>query len=142
MPLVSLIYVSYATRKMSAKDLLKILEVARERNAKEGITGMLLYRDRYFIQVLEGEEENVDKVFSSISKDTRHGNLMLVQKSWIKERTFSEWFMGFTNLDEVDASKYPGLTDFLTKPVTDEYFTDDLNRARRLLLAFKEGIYF
>ncbi len=142
MSLVSLIYVSYATHLMSDQDLLDILDVARERNKKEGITGMLLYRQRFFIQVLEGEEKNVDKVYASISKDLRHGNIMLVQKAGVMARSFDEWSMGFRNLDQVNPDEHPGFSEFLTQNVPQDYFTEDLNRAKRLLLAFKEGRYF
>ena len=142
MSLVSLVYVSYATRHMNDPELVQILDTARERNEKEGITGMLLYRQRFFIQVLEGEEEKVDNIYASISKDPRHGSITLVQKAGISQRSFQEWSMGFRNLDKVDPNEHPGFSDFLTQNLSHDYFTEDLNRAKRLLMAFREGNYF
>ncbi len=142
MGMVSLIYVSYATKHMYDEDLVEILDKARTRNKPEGITGMLLYRDRYFIQVIEGEEKRVDQLFADISRDKRHSNIVVIEKTPINRRSFDQWSMGFNNLDTVDPEDHPGFSDFLSRPVTEDYFMEDTGRARNLLMAFKKGIYF
>jgi hypothetical protein len=126
---------------MTDEDLVDILDTARERNGRENITGMLLYRDQYFVQVLEGEAGPVEKLYDDICTDERHGNIVLVEKEPIKERTFAEWSMGFTNLDKVNPAEHPGLTDFLTQPVPSDYFSKDMTHAKRLLMTFKAGAF-
>jgi hypothetical protein len=55
MSLYCLVYVSIANQEMSDKHLEAMLKKARNKNEKSAITGMLLYRDGFFIQALEGE---------------------------------------------------------------------------------------
>ena len=57
--LITVAYVSSATHLMTEDELAAILDVSRERNARDGITGLLLYSDGDFIQVLEGPEAPV-----------------------------------------------------------------------------------
>ena len=58
-----LIYVSTARELMDKDALLGILAKAREKNARLGITGMLLYKDGNFLQLLEGEETIVRGIY-------------------------------------------------------------------------------
>ncbi|NJO83577.1 MAG: BLUF domain-containing protein, partial [Blastochloris sp.] len=45
---------------MTDDQLREILVKARDKNRRLNVTGMLLYRDRFFIQALEGEQEVVE----------------------------------------------------------------------------------
>ena len=51
-----LVYVSSAVRPFSKSELVELLNVTRDNNSRLGVTGMLLYRDGNFMQVLEGGE--------------------------------------------------------------------------------------
>ena len=142
MGLINLVYVSYASHKMSGDELKSLLEEARENNAKLDVTGMLLYRDGFFIQALEGAEDTVMPLYDKIAKDERHNHVLLVYKGKISERTFKDWSMGLRNLDEVDFSNVPGYSDFLDKDFTPQYFEENPNRATGLLKTFKDQSYF
>ena|ERR1700761_3151777 len=93
-----LIYLSSAVRLMPEADLLSLLNNARERNKKHHITGLLLYSDGTFIQVLEGAEEDVDLIFSSIEKDKRHKNIIKLIEQPLEKRNFADWSMGFSSI--------------------------------------------
>lgn len=98
-----LIYVSKAAKLMDEDDLTAILELSKARNSKAGITGMLLYikgpilnnSTGNFIQVLEGREDDVKKLFNRIKVDTMHHSIVLVAESTIEKRNFSNWLMAF-----------------------------------------------
>lgn len=78
-------------------DELKILyEKAKENNRVNNITGVLIYKDRNFLQVLEGEEHHVDQTFKRIKKDKRHKNIFEIINSEIEERIFEDYNFGFT----------------------------------------------
>ncbi len=78
-------------------DELKILyEKAKENNRVNNITGVLIYKDRNFLQVLEGEEHPVDQTFKRIKKDKRHKNIFEIINSEIEERIFEDYNFGFT----------------------------------------------
>lgn len=142
MSLITLVYVSYASHKMSGDELRVLLDECRENNSKIDVTGMLLYRDGFFIQALEGEEDTVMPLYNKIAKDERHNHVLLVHKGKISERTFEDWSMGLRNLDDVDFSKVPGYTNFLDKEFTPQYFEEHPNRAIGMLKTFKDQSYF
>ncbi len=73
-----LIYVSESARPMTADDLEELLEETRSRNDDCRITGMLLYKNGRFMQLLEGEEEDVVKIYRSIERDDRHKEVRML----------------------------------------------------------------
>ncbi len=50
---------------MDSPALQSILDVARARNAELGITGMLVYSNARFLQVLEGEPGPLDALYAA-----------------------------------------------------------------------------
>lgn len=141
MGVISLVYISFATQEMSDDDLMRILTVSRENNSKNNITGMLLYREGFFIQALEGEEDTVIALYNKIAADPRHRNVILIYKNEITERTFSSWAMGFNRISAEQAESVPGFTDFLKNPDNLSFFTASPGRAGNMLEAFKEHRY-
>jgi hypothetical protein len=99
MQIFRMLYVSGATRPMAASDLDDILSASRRNNARDGITGILLYADGAFIQVLEGPESQVKATVSRIRRDDRHRNFMVMVEQTVPERVFADWAMGFKQLD-------------------------------------------
>lgn len=142
MALISLVYVSFETRPMAEDDLMKILESARRNNEPRHVTGMLLYRDGYFIQALEGEEEDVDYIYQRILKDDRHKSILLVAKENVETRAFGVWSMGFKNLQTSDLSSYKQYTTLLDAPFDQNFFSDSPSRAKTLLKLFVEQSNF
>jgi hypothetical protein len=70
-----------------------ILSSSTENNPENGITGVLLATETHFLQVLEGEFENLNATFERISRDTRHDNVQLISFTEIDERKFGDWVM-------------------------------------------------
>ena len=67
-----LVYVSTATEPFSSEELTRLLETSRKNNTADGVTGMLLYHDGNFFQVLEGDRDAVIGVFRRVERDPRH----------------------------------------------------------------------
>lgn len=120
-----LIYHSLAIPNISSKDINDILEVAREFNAKNNITGCLLYHNYEFVQILEGEKEIIKQLFSSIEKDDRHSKVDVLYEAEIKDRNFPDWSMAFEDLsvksmnsikDHLDIQTFENLIDFIGQP--------------------------
>ena len=91
-----LIYVSRSTApdaKETARRVDGILAVARRHNAEAGLTGALVHSRRWFAQVLEGEREDVDRLFERIRNDPRHRNVQLLSMQPIRHRSFRSWSM-------------------------------------------------
>ena len=132
-----LIYISRAYKLLSNTDLLDILELARIRNEKNNVTGMLLYKDLSFIQVLEGPPKGVEKIFSSINRDPRHTRIRVLKNEPIEFRTFKDWSMGFHNMDKIDLDTLPGFTDYLRDSTCIEKLIENPSAAVKLLTHFR-----
>ena len=69
---VQLIYLSSAKPELKQSDLDGIIEASRRNNPSIDITGLLIYADGIFIQVLEGPSEAVHTLYEKIRDDRRH----------------------------------------------------------------------
>jgi hypothetical protein len=133
-----LVYVSSAVRPFSRVDLEDLLATSRDNNARAGITGMLLYKDGNFMQVLEGEEGPVRALYDKIGDDPRHRGKIVLRQGFTEERQFPGWSMGFRDLESPEARAIPGYSEFMNTPLTGQEFSEDPTRAQKLLLTFKK----
>ena len=134
-----LIYVSHATADLKSSDLHDILNKARRDNANLGITGLLLYKNKRFMQLIEGQEDVVRGLYQIISQDPRHRDLIVLQEDTELERQFPGWSMAYRNLNDSDNA----LPDSDKLESGEIEFADDAlerhsNRATQLLHLFKE----
>ncbi len=84
-----------------------ILSVSRANNARDGLSGGLLFSKDCFVQVLEGPRDGLEAAFERIQCDDRHGEVTVVASGPIRTRDFPEWSMAFTG--EIDASSWAAL---------------------------------
>lgn len=115
MPLARLVYTSLAPRAVSSRDMMEILEVARFRNRKDQITGLLCFANQHFLQVLEGPPAAVCETFYRILRDTRHAEVRLLDFRHAGNRLFDDWNMGFAGVGEISndlVAKYSPTGDF------------------------------
>ncbi len=94
-----LMYYSAAREEYNDRQLRDILKVSRANNRECGVTGLLLYGEGAFFQVLEGEEADVRARYASIEKDPRHQWIVIAAQREVKTRSFGDWSMGFSPLD-------------------------------------------
>lgn len=116
MNIYSLVYASSAVRPFSEEELTELLAIARTNNDRLGISGILLYADGNFLQVLEGEKSAVESLFDKISEDPRHRGVIRMISRQDSERNFNGWSMGFKRLSKDDALELlPGFNDMLNQ---------------------------
>lgn len=133
----SITYVSKATEDYSQNELLLLLKQCRGNNLIENLTGQLLYKKQEFMQVLEGEETVLKRVFDKICHDKRHKNILILDEGGIKHREFDDWTMGFNILDDNLQHHIPGYSHILNYPLTGNEFQAQPSLAQKLLLSFK-----
>lgn len=138
--MIEIVYTSSAVEPFSEDQLLGLLEKSRTNNENLGITGMLLYKDGEFMQVLEGEEDAVRSLSERIAADPRHTNFKVLMDRVCTQREFSDWSMGFTNLDAITAQDVPGYSRFLDSPLRSLPFSTHPTLCRRFLLLFKNRV--
>jgi len=132
-----IIYASDATKPFSSSELLALLTKSRENNSRLGITGMLLYKAGAFMQVLEGEESEVQKLYKKIKQDSRHSNVMVLDEGTHEVSEFKEWSMGFKNLEEKEIHNVDGYSQFMNIPLTAKAYQDAPSLCWVLLTMFK-----
>ncbi len=93
-----ILYTSKALNPFRDDELQALLEVARLNNSKKSITGMLLYCNSNFIQLLEGERDDLLALFEIISADKRHIEVKKIVESEIDKPQFPDWSMGYKAL--------------------------------------------
>jgi Sensors of blue-light using FAD len=131
-------YVSGAAVPFNRVMLIDLLEQASKRNASAGVTGLLLYKDSQFMQILEGPESAVKATFKRVSRDRRHHGIIVLLKEPASERFFPDSSMAFRDLDLPEHQKVPGYKEFLDTPLTGKEFAAHPSRCEQLLLLFKK----
>lgn len=125
MKLVQLIYYSKCSSAPENlnSDLIKIAHVATNNNGNIGISGLLLFSNEYFLQVLEGPRVIVNDLYFKIQKDSRHKDSRILLYRDVNHRDFGDWSMGWAS--DVIAKKdiyfkYCSRRDFTPSDLTGE----------------------
>lgn len=95
MPLMQLIYTSEANGDLTESAVLDILRKAQVRNQSLKISGLLLFKDNRFIQLLEGDASRVEALFAMIATDRRHRNVIVREKLTVDQVSMPTWAMGY-----------------------------------------------
>jgi hypothetical protein len=106
-----LIYISTAIHLFNEEELKAILVQSQENNSKDGLTGMLLYGEGTFVQLLEGEADALNKTYERIKSDKRHKNLSKLDEGVTELRLFPDWSMGYKVMSPDDMSEINGYID-------------------------------
>ena len=133
-----LVYVSAAVVDFSDNALESLLVKSRENNTKLGITGLLLYSERSFIQAIEGDKEVIDNLYKKISNDKRHKLLIKIYEKPIEERLFPEWSMGLKKVKKEEIKALPGFSHFMDEKDFDDEELFNSSKVMTLLNTFKK----
>lgn len=135
-----LVYSSRATQDFWPDDLFRLVEKARQKNAQRSVTGMLLFREGQFLQLLEGPEREVMSVFELVKRDPRHEAIKIILSAPIAARQFPDWTMGFERLDEAWSMPRAWAT-FLEDGLNSPSMAENPSRAKDLLLTFQHTLH-
>lgn len=95
MKILSVVYSSIAVVPFDQPALQLLLHRARAHNQIVGITGLLLYRNRHFVQALQGPEAEVQALYEHICRDPRHHTVTTLIEEHVEELAFPYWAMGY-----------------------------------------------
>jgi hypothetical protein len=119
--MIQIAYISTATQPMTTEQLIDLLQQSFENNTATGVTGMLIFGNATFLQVLEGEERVVDGLYEKIKKDPRHNSPSLLHRKPIQRRQYDDWTMGFKRVAGKELQGIEGLRDFSETDFNSEY---------------------
>lgn len=134
-----LIYRSQSRGIPLQKDIDVILEKSIRNNKETGITGLLMYRERFFLQLLEGPRDTVIKCFEKIKEDKRHQNVEIVMQTEAENPAFSKWSMATLSSPQLQTQLH-SMTPFLE--VAAKYGKVDSGLIVPLLQHFVRGNLF
>ncbi|WP_025742888.1 BLUF domain-containing protein [Aquimarina pacifica] len=89
-------YVSTASKSLSNSDIKELFNFVEEFNNKNSITGILMYSNGNFFQILEGDEETILVLFEKIKKDSRHYDIIKMLDKEIDTSSFFKYNSSFT----------------------------------------------
>lgn len=103
-------------------ELLAIQDVSIRNNARNNITGILLYTEGRFVQFLEGEQSAVRELYETIRQDDRHKQVRLLYHRPAGERLFEQWHLAMLDLElhsEVKQSEFWALIEYASDGAVD-----------------------
>ncbi len=107
-------YISNRSPSVSDKDVDLVLSQADQFNNQNDITGLLVYSDENFFQLIEGEKDKVIQLYKKISKDTRHRNVIKFLEREISNSSYDGYYCDEVNDKfEVDESKFHDYRNYL-----------------------------
>lgn len=125
------VYASSAAVLLQPDELASILAVSRRNNARDGVTGALLYSGGNILQALEGPAEAVETTLARILGDVRHRGVLMLYRGTAEERSFPDWAMGLPSLTRLPADACEGARSIFDLTVPGP------TRAHRLLSGFR-----
>lgn len=111
------LYISTAPG-LSRSDVEGILNASARNNPAIGITGLLLYNGRNFLQLVEGEKEDVDALMARIGEDPRHTGISILSMSPTEDRVCPDWAMKWIVIAESIESRRESLEKELPAGIT------------------------
>lgn len=137
--LIQLAYVSTARADITERDVDDIVAAATQNNPELGVTGLLIWRDHQFFQVLEGPELAVDILLRHIREDDRHSNLTVIYRKQITKRKFGDWSMGRVSASAKSSEDTRVLEAVLEDPLP--YWETSDSRISDLIESFRRGLW-
>lgn len=136
--LIHIVYASFSEKELTEKELKKLLRDIRIKNKKQNVTGLLLYNDGAFIQVIEGESDIIHNLYNIIKVDPRHSNIVKLLDEPIEERAFPDWSMGFRKINRKQSAGIKGFSDFLVIDDPEKTLKGSKKEVMQLLNSFRK----
>ncbi len=136
-PIYRLMYTSTGRENLPDAELEHLLQGARRWNDTNGITGMLIYVEGHFLQIVEGARRDIEAVAERIAADPRHCGIIRLIEGETERRAFSDWSMGFRRLGKSEGKRILGAVDLARQSVRDSLPSD----APQELVVFMESFY-
>ena len=92
-----ILYVSEVANHCGDRETTDILKTSRANNVQNSVTGMLVRKDKQFLQYIEGPTDTIEMLFKKIETDDRHRSVEVVKQGMASDRVFFNWEMAFAD---------------------------------------------
>jgi len=137
-----LVYIAFTTEQFDLdKDIVKILQKASDYNSTVGITGLLLFKGGVFLQLLEGNKVEVDKLYAKILSDPRQKDAKTLLTKTAQKRICPEWTMNYRMIEELDLQVVNAVLEWNQlqskaergDPIDNAYVLSLLNKLKKII---------
>ena len=125
-----IVYISTTSKILTDSELTEMLMENYMNNRRAHITGMLIYTEGSFIQVLEGPADSLTKTYQDIIQDNRQKNIIKLAEDKLAAPNFDTWSMAFK---ATDPSKIECLEGYIN-PASQNFLRTPNNHAAVMLL--------
>jgi hypothetical protein len=80
---------------MRAADTSALIGELRDRHARGGVTGVLLYSGDSFLQLVEGSDSAIAECWRALLADGRHRNPIVLHDATSASSWFADWRAGY-----------------------------------------------
>lgn len=94
-----LTYSSFASPGIQPGEVEQILAKSRANNARDAVTGLLMFNGAAFVQAIEGPVAAVDHLYMRLVNDHRHCQISRHDDLALERRIFDEWTMGYVQIN-------------------------------------------
>mgnify|MGYP000925322695 CR=1 FL=1 len=105
MPLHAFAYTSLAAEDLQAQDIDRILAEGAAFNRMAGVTGVLTFDGRRFVQCIEGPADGVDAVQARIVNARSHAQLEVLARERIAVRHFPRWALAAQRIEPAASTR-------------------------------------
>lgn len=113
--MISITYVSSAVLQFRESTLLDLVEQCQANNSRLGVTGVLVYSDGNFMQVIEGPDLVTHTLYERIKRDARHRDVTTVNVELLEVREFEGWSMAYNIIPPRGLRSHPIPQAFLDR---------------------------
>lgn len=132
---LAICYVSSAASNLTKRQIDDLLRFTEEKNNRNNLSGIFLFSEGNFFQILEGEKEHVQALFKKIESDPRHTDLIIIFQKELAEAKFNRYKSSFVSADtrfsSQDMESYLSQVESFDPPVR--------TTVRYILQKFTEG---
>jgi hypothetical protein len=100
MAVQAIAYISQLVEDVPAQRVDQIAAEAESSNLLFGITSILLFDGKSFLQYLKGPEREVKKAYAKILKSTSHNEIVELKRGRVGVRRFPDWALRFLRVGE------------------------------------------
>ena len=133
-----LVYSSKAVARVDDRELQDILSKARSNNPQHDLTGLLLFYEGEFLQVLEGPKDEVETLFKRIANDPRHVTVKRLDTRDVGARLFGDWSMAYVPISAEQTRKVLGTGRFFGHFSPTEAGDEHTERLTKFIVAMAE----
>lgn len=134
----AIVYVSTARQLLKNEELEELLEKSNRKNPGIGITGILLYQDGNFMQLIEGPKSAAYMLYEKIQRDPLHLGIITLLEQPIEKRLFAKWAMKFRKIGELTLDEQLRAEPYYDGSLNAEQYVREPNKSLRLLQSFIE----